>query len=206
MMTNWNFNKAEKPLLLVVSGPSGVGKDAVLARMKERKLPLTYVVTTTTRPKRETETEGVDYNFIKPSEFQQLIGQNELLEWANVYGNFYGVPKAPIRQALSRGFDVIVKVDVQGAASIKKIVPNAVFIFLMPPDMEELTRRLEQRLTESPESLKRRLATAPLEIEKLPDFDYVVVNPEGEIDNAVREIMSIIAAEHCRIHPRSIEL
>ncbi|AHB12823.1 MULTISPECIES: guanylate kinase [Dehalococcoides] len=205
-MTNWNFNKAEKPLLLVVSGPSGVGKDAVLARMKERKLPLTYVVTTTTRPKRETETEGVDYNFIKPSEFQQLIGQNELLEWANVYGNFYGVPKAPIRQALSRGFDVIVKVDVQGAASIKKIVPNAVFIFLMPPDMEELTRRLEQRLTESPESLKRRLATAPLEIEKLPDFDYVVVNPEGEIDNAVREIMSIIAAEHCRIHPRSIEL
>ncbi|ACZ61212.1 guanylate kinase [Dehalococcoides mccartyi] len=205
-MTNWNFNKAEKPLLLVVSGPSGVGKDAVLARMKERKLPLTYVVTTTTRPKRETETEGIDYNFIKPSEFQQLIGQNELLEWANVYGNFYGVPKAPIRQALSRGFDVIVKVDVQGAASIKKIVPNAVFIFLMPPDMEELTRRLEQRLTESPESLKRRLATAPLEIEKLPDFDYVVVNPEGEIDNAVREIMSIIAAEHCRIHPRSIEL
>ncbi|AGG07146.1 guanylate kinase [Dehalococcoides mccartyi] len=205
-MTNWNFNKAEKPLLLIVSGPSGVGKDAVLARMKERKLPLTYIVTTTTRPKRETETEGVDYNFIRPAEFQELISQNELLEWANVYGNFYGVPKAPIRQALSRGSDVIVKVDVQGAASIKKIVPNAVFIFLMPPDMDELTRRLEHRLTESPESLRRRLATAPLEIEKLPNFDYVVVNPEGEIDNAVREIMSIIAAEHCRIQPRLIEL
>ncbi|MEQ4487386.1 MAG: guanylate kinase [Dehalococcoides mccartyi] len=205
-MTNWNFNKANKPLLLVVSGPSGVGKDAVLARMKERKLPLAYIVTTTTRTKREKETEGVDYNFIRPAEFQQLIGQNELLEWANVYGNFYGVPKAPIRQALAHGFDVIVKVDVQGAASIKKIVPNAVFIFLMPPDMDELTRRLEHRLTESPESLKRRLATAPLEIEKLPDFDYVVVNPEGEIDNAVSEIMSIISAEHCRINPRSIEL
>ncbi|PKH45005.1 guanylate kinase, partial [Dehalococcoides mccartyi] len=88
-MTNWNFNKTEKPLLLIVSGPSGVGKDAVLARMKERKLPLTYIVTTTTRPKRETETEGVDYNFIRPAEFQELISQNELLEWANVYGNFY---------------------------------------------------------------------------------------------------------------------
>ncbi|MEN8613937.1 guanylate kinase [Dehalogenimonas sp. THU2] len=197
---------APSPVLVVLSGPSGVGKDAVLARMKENRLPLQYVTTVTTRAQRPGEQDGLDYHFSSREEFKKLLDQDELLEWAEVYGNFYGVPKAPVRESLKQGRDVVVKVDVQGAASIKKIAPDAVFVFLLPPSLEELTRRLSRRLTESPETLKRRLDTAPLELAQLGMFDYFVVNNEDKIDQAVAEISAVITAEKARVHPRHVIL
>ena len=194
------------PVLLVLSGPSGVGKDAVLERMKERRLPLRYVTTVTTRAQRPREVEGKDYFFTSQAEFKGLIDQNELLEYAEVYGNFYGVPKAPVREALRGGHNAVVKVDVQGAATIKKIAPEGVFVFLLPPSLEELTKRLSRRLTESPQTLKRRLETAPEELSQLGMFDYFVVNHEDKIDQAVDEIAAIITAEKSRVRPRRIEL
>ena len=202
-----SFNPPQpSPVLLVLSGPSGVGKDALLERMKERHLPLQYITTATTRPQRRREVDGKDYHFVSQAEFKKLIAQDELLEWAEVYGNFYGVPRAPVREALRSGHDVVVKVDVQGAASIRKIAPEAVFVVILPPSLEELTKRLSPRLTESPETLKRRLETAPEELKQLPMFDYFVVNHEDQIDQAVAEISAIITAEKARVHPRRIEL
>ncbi|APV43445.1 guanylate kinase [Dehalogenimonas formicexedens] len=195
------------PVLLILSGPSGVGKDAVLERMKERRLPgLKFITTITTRSQRPREIDGKDYHFTNQADFKKLINQNELLEWAEVYGNFYGVPKSSVREALKQGSDVIVKVDVQGAASIKKIAPEAVFVFMLPPSLEELKDRLSRRLTESPETLKRRLETAPEELHQLQGFDYFVVNHDGKIDQAVSEISAILAAEKSKVHPRRVNL
>jgi guanylate kinase len=200
------FNPPSKSLLIVLSGPSGTGKDAVLSRMKESGYPLEYIVTVTTRPKRAKERDNVDYHFVPVGKFQEMIKKNELLEWANVYGNLYGVPKQPIKQALEKGQDVIVKVDTQGAAAIKKILPQSVFIFLMPPSMEELTLRLSQRRTELPFDLALRLKTAEEELKQLPLFDYVVCNQRDGIDQAISDITAIITAEKCRVTPREISL
>lgn len=205
-MISSNRETQNNPLLIVLSGPSGVGKDAVLAKMKSSGEKLAFIVTNTTRTQRPGEQQDKDYHFTSVEDFQKMLAEDELLEWANVYGNYYGVPKGPVRKALSKGADCIVKVDVQGAANIKKIVPEAVFIFLMPPSMEELTKRLTNRLTETPEALKRRLKAANAEIEKLSDFDYSVVNRQGRIDLAVKDIKTIIKAEKLRTKKRCIEL
>ncbi|MBE9482371.1 MAG: guanylate kinase [Chloroflexi bacterium] len=201
-----SFNLPKRPLLIVISGPSGAGKDAVLTKMKELGCPLEYVVTVTTRPQRGKEKNNVDYHFISKERFQEMIERKEFLEWANVYGNWYGVPKEPVKQALDKGQDIIVKVDIQGAATIKKILPQAVFIFLVPPSMEELVLRLKQRHTESPFDLALRTKTAEEEIKQLSLFDYIVVNKRDEIDLAVSEIKAIITAEKCRVTPREITL
>jgi guanylate kinase len=195
-----------KSLLIVLSGHSGAGKDAVLTRLRESSYPLEFITTVTTRARRANESEGVHYHFVSRDKFQELIDRGELLEWANVYGNYYGVPREPVRQALSWGKDVIVKVDVQGAATIKKILPQAVFIFLAPPSMEELVMRLEQRRTESPSDLDLRIEAARKELEKLPLFDYIVINQQGEVDRAVADLGAIITAEKCRITPRELTL
>jgi len=200
------FNLPTRSLLIVLSGPSGTGKDAVLSKMRELGYPLEYIVTVTTRPKRANEKNNVNYHFVSTEKFQEMIKNNELLEWANVYSNWYGVPKQPIKQALDKGQDIIVKVDTQGAATIKKILPQSVFIFLTPPSMEELTLRLKQRHTESPFDLALRLKTAEEEIKQLPLFDYVVVNKQDEIDLAVSAIEAIISAEKRRVTPREISL
>ncbi len=200
------FNPLTRPLLIVLSGPSGAGKDAVLAKMKESGYPLEYIITVTTRPRRAKERSDVDYHFTSIEKFQEMINNEELLEWANVYGNRYGVPKQPVKQALDKGQDVIVKVDIQGAATIKKNLPQAVFIFLLPPSMEELTTRLKQRNTESPYDLATRIETAQEEIKQLSLFDYAVVNKQGKIDQAVSEIKAIITAEKCRVSPKEIAL
>lgn len=198
--------KKANPVLIVISGPSGVGKDAVLARMKESGRPLHYVVTATTRPKRPGERDDSDYHFVSKEEFEELIKQGELLEWANVYGNLYGVPKRQVQQALAQGRDVIVKVDVQGAATIKSILPQAVFIFLAPPSVAELERRLKERETESAEEFELRMKTARGEMNALPMFDYVVVNHQDQIEATIAQIDAIICAERCRVKPRVIEL
>ena len=196
----------KRPLFIVLSGPSGIGKDAILTKMKESDYPIEYITTVTTRPRRAKERDNIDYHFVSTESFQKMITGNELLEWANVYGNWYGVPKKPVKQALDKGQDIIVKVDIQGAATIKKILPEAVFIFLIPASMEELATRLKQRQTESPSDLTLRTKTAEEEIEQLHLFDYIVVNKQDEIDLAVSEIKAIINAEKCRVTPREITL
>ncbi len=181
-----------------MSGPSGVGKDAVLQRMRALNTPHHFTVTATTRPQRETETDGVDYIFVQRNDFQRMIESDELLEWAEVYGNLYGVPKSQVTDALSRGQDVILKIDVQGADNIRRQVPGAVYVFLAPPNMAELESRLSRRMTESPEALKLRLETASKEIQEAAKFDYVVVNHRDRLDETVAQIESVIRDEHSR--------
>ncbi len=198
--------RISRPLLVVLSGPSGVGKDAVLARMRKLGRPFHYVITATTRPKRAKEKNGVNYHFFSRKEFQQMIDKHRLLEWANVYGNYYGVPKDEITSALSKGVDTIVKVDVQGAATIKEILPQAVFIFLMPPSVEELEKRLRRRRSESTKDLALRLERAKGEIESLPLFDYVITSHPNKLDEVISQIDAIIAAEKRRVKPRTVKL
>ena len=198
--------KSYRPLLIVLSGPSGVGKDAVLDRMKESRRPFHYVVTATTRPKRAREKDGIDYHFLSGKEFHQMMNDHQLLEWANVYGNYYGVPKDEITSALSKGVDAVVKVDVQGAATIKKILPHAVFIFLTSPSVEELEKRLKKRHSESSADLALRLEKAREEIRSLPLFDYVLTCRQNKLDEVVFQIDAIVIAEKCRVKPRIVEL
>ena len=196
----------DKPLLIVLSGPSGVGKDAVLDHLKKSSPNFKFVTTMTTRPRRHNEKNDLDYHFVSQDEFQTLLKNNELLESANVYDNWYGVPKEPIRQALKQGNDIVIKVDVQGAATIKKLAPEAVFIFLMPPSIDELAARLNRRYTESPESMALRLRACQHEMEQISKFDYVVFNHRNQIESAVNEIKAIITAEKCRVKPRIVTL
>jgi guanylate kinase len=206
LRTKRRGDRSSRPLLVVLSGPSGVGKDAVLARMRKLERPFHYVITATTRPKRAGEKNGVNYHFLSRKEFQQMIDKHQFLEWANVYGNYYGVPKDEITSALSKGVDTIVKVDVQGAATIKKILPQAVFIFLMPPSVEELEKRLRRRRSESSEDLTLRLEMAKGEIKSLPLFDYDITSHQNKLDEVVSQIDAIVAAEKRRVKPRIVKL
>jgi guanylate kinase len=174
--------------------------------MKKLGRPFHYVVTATTRSQRAGEIDGVDYHFLSQEEFQQMMDKGQLLEWAKVYGNYYGVPKDEITRALSKGMDAIVKVDVQGAATIKKILPQAVFIFLVPPSMVDLELRLKQRHSESSNDLALRLEKAREEIKSLPLFDYVITSYQDKLDWVVSQIDAIVAAEKCRVEPRVVEL
>ncbi len=183
-----------------------MGKDAVLSEMKKRNLPFYYAVTVTTRPKRRGEKDGADYHFVSESDFRQMVDRGELIEWAKVYGNYYGVPRRELREGLGQGKDVILKIDVQGAATIKQILPEAVFIFLLPPSIEELTSRLMQRQGLSDSELSLRLSKAQEEMDKLSLFDYVVVSQKDRLDIAVSEIVSIITAEKCRTKQRKLRL
>jgi guanylate kinase len=201
----FSFPLQKKPDLFILSGPSGVGKDAVLHKLKETSLPLKYVVTMTTRPRRERERDNIDYTFVSKEYFQDLIDNDGLLEYANVYDNMYGVPRVQVEEALDKSNDVIVKVDVQGAENIKRVKPDSISIFLSPSSLSELSRRLKQRHTESHESLELRIKTASEEMEKLSEFDYVVINKKGEIDRAVYEIRAIITAEKCRVRKYTVK-
>jgi guanylate kinase len=195
-----------RPLLIVLSGLSGVGKDTVLDELKKAKFPAYICVTATTRPRRPGEKDGIDYHFLTTEKFQEMIDRDQLLEWATVYDNRYGIPAAPVREALKNGQDVIVRIDVQGAATIRKKVPQAVLIFMVTSNLEELERRLKKRRTESVAQLELRLKTALAELEKLSMFDYIVVNREGQISRTIADITAIIAAEKCRANPVQIEL
>ncbi len=193
-------------LLVVISGPSGVGKDSVLARLREMDYPFHFVVTVNTREKRPDETEGKDYHFVSMGAFAEMIEKGELLEHAVVYGDYKGIPRQQVRAALASGKDVIMRIDVQGAMTIRRLVPEAVLIFVLAADEDELAERLAARKTETPGSLKIRLATAREELKRISEFDYVVVNRTDSLDRAVDDVMSIIRAEHCRVHPRQVTL
>ena len=205
-MTDPNPLPEQTALLVVISGPSGVGKDSVLRGLKERGLPFRFVATMNTRPRRPDEVDGVDYHFVTTDAFVTLMEQGELLEHAVVYGDYKCIPKQPIREALQSGHDVVLRVDVQGAATLKRLLPEAVFIFLTTSSEEELVARLSNRQTESPESLRIRIATAREELQRIPEFDYVVVNPVNRLEEAVQDVIGIIRAEHCRAHPRAVKL
>jgi guanylate kinase len=202
---DWN-GRQQWPLLIVISGPSGVGKDTVVHRMRDRKLPFRFVVTATSRPRRDDEEDGVDYVFLTRDQFEAMIARGELLEHALVYGQFKGIPRQHVREALASGQDVVLRIDVQGAETVRSLCPEALLIFLTTRDEEELARRLRKRRTESTESLALRLATARREYEKIDLFDYVVVNADGELDAAVDTIEAIIRAEHHRTRPRQVRL
>jgi len=192
--------------MMVLSGPSGVGKDAVLSRIRELGYSQHIVVTATTRTIRPTEKDGVDYIFLDQGAFDKKVADNEFLEWAEVYGNCYGVPKDQVREAISSGQDVIIKADVQGAATIKKLNPYGVFVFLAPPSFQDLEKRLRVRKTEAQIDFERRLETARDELQQLPLFDYVVVNADGALNDAVAALESIIQAERWRYPRRTLEL
>ncbi len=196
-----------QPLLIVISGPSGVGKDTVLHMMEARgEQPFHFVVTATTRPIREGEVHGVDYFFVSSDEFAQMIEEDELLEYAIVYNDYKGIPKQQVRDALASGRDVIMRLDVQGAATVKKIEPEAVLIFLTTESEEELVSRLRARKTETAEGLNLRIATARQEMKRASEFDYVVLNKDDRLEEAVDTIEAIIHAEHHRTHPRKVSL
>ena len=196
---------AGDPLLVVISGPSGAGKDSVLERLRERGLPAHFTVTATTRPQREVKPQDHRFlSFLSEPEFGRLLAEDGLLEHAQVYGYHYGVPKAPLREAIARGEDVLLRVDVQGAATIKSLVPDAVLIFLTPPSIEELEARLVERGQDDAETVRRRVQAATRELEEQPRFDYAVVNERDRLDDAVDRVQAIMLAERCRVGRRPV--
>lgn len=207
MSSDTKFNPIQpSPLLIVISGPSGAGKDTVMQRMKERGLPFHFVVTATTRPKRPNEVHGKDYFFITKEEFARMIEQDELIEYAIVYGDYKGIPKEQVRAALASGKDVVMRLDVQGAETVRKLAPEAILIFITTASEEELVRRLQERKTETSEELALRIATARKELQRIEAFDYVIVNSDFHLDQTVDVIRSIIEAEHHRVKPRKVTL
>jgi guanylate kinase len=200
------FDRQQPPLLVVISGPSGSGKDSVVQRMKERGFSFHFVVTATDRAPRPNEIHGQDYYFYSKCEFEQMIAEGELLEHACVYGQHKGIPKAHVRQALRSGQDVVMRVDVQGADTVKKLIPAAVTVFLTVESERELLSRLRERRTEPEDALQSRLGHACQEMARMPDFDYVVVNHRSRLDDAVDDVVAIIRAEHCRSVPARVYL
>ncbi len=194
------------PLLVVISGPSGIGKDAVVQALRETNPDTHFVITMTTRLPREEERDGVDYFFVSRDEFEELIAKGELLEHAKVYSDYKGIPKDQVRQALLSGKDVIMRLDVQGATTIRNLCPEAVLIFLTASTRQEWIERLAGRCSESPEEFDLRIATAEAEYDKLDTFDYLVVNADGMLDQTIDTIQAIIHAEHHKVHPRQVTL
>lgn len=195
------------PLLIVISGPSGAGKDSLLARLRERALPFHFTVTATTRPQREVNPADHEFlTFLSDAGFDRLLSADGLLEHAEVYGYRYGVPKAPLREALARGQDVIMRVDVQGAATIKRLLPLAVLIFLAPSSIDELGERIRRRGLDDPEAVRRRLDKAAWELAQQSPFDHVVVNERGRLDAAVDQVLAIIEAERRRPGRKPVRL
>ena len=178
--------------LFVISGPSGVGKDSVIDGLKKLGRPYHFTVTATTRSMRPGERDSIDYIFLTRDEFRRMIDHDDLLEWAEVYGNLYGVPKSQVNDALNRGQDVIMKIDVQGAATVKILHPDAVLIFLEPPNMKSLEERLRSRNTESDAEFQTKLTTAFQEMNEAAWFDHRLINRDGHLEDAVASIDRII--------------
>jgi guanylate kinase len=191
-----------QPLIVVISGPSGIGKDAVLKELKKRNTPLHFVITATTRPIRPGEKDGVDYFFLAKEEFERKIAHDDFIEYAWVYEDYKGIPRSQVEEAVKSGKDVVLRLDVQGAATIRKLYPEAVLVFLVPTDTREWYDRLCARKTETPETLKVRVSTAIREIEQIGIFDYIVLNAQDRLNEAVEDIIDILKVEHLKVHHR----
>ncbi len=194
------------PLMIVISGPSGVGKDSVLRAMKNSELPIHHVVTVNTRAPRPDEKEGVDYFFVSREKFEDMIAHEELIEYSHVYDDYKGVPKSQIQDALDSGNDVVLRLDVQGAEKIKNIYPQAISIFLLPSNQDDWYKRLGGRRLGNEKDLDKRIMTVKDELVKAREFDYLVVNEQNKLTQTVQMIESIITAEHLRAKPRKIKL
>lgn len=186
----------QKGILFILSGPSGVGKGTVRKALFEQDTHLRYSISMTTRNMRPGEQDGVDYFYKSKEEFERLIGQNKLLEYASYVDNYYGTPRDYVEETLEAGHDVFLEIEVQGALQVKENFPQGVFIFLIPPSLEELKNRIVGRGTETPDLVKNRLNAARDEIEMMDAYDYVVVN--DQLDHAVSKIQSIVQSEHCK--------
>ena len=186
-----NLTVNNNPLLIVLSGPSGVGKDAVLNKMKCVCQNFHFTVTATTRPKRKGDVDGKDYIFLSREDFEEKLKTGEFIEWAEVYGNLYGVPKTQVTSALNDGLNVVIKIDVQGARTIKTLAPEATFIFLLPPSLHILEKRLRDRMTESTSDLRKRLVTAKNELSDSDWFDFSIINEDDGIEDVVNQIILI---------------
>jgi guanylate kinase len=185
-----------KGLLLVLSGPSGVGKGTLCNRLRSLSPELVYSVSATTRKPREGEVDGVNYFFKTHDEFRDMIEAGDLLEWAEYVGNFYGTPKSFVQETIDQGKDIILEIDVQGAMQVKERFPEAIFIFVLPPSLEELQSRITNRGTETESSIRSRMAAAGEELKLMEHYDYAVVN--DVLETACNRVQSIIAAEHCK--------
>lgn len=185
-----------KGLLILISGPSGTGKGTVCDLLRQKHPEISYSISATTRQPRPGEQDGVNYYFYTKEKFREMIDQGQLLEWAEVYGNFYGTPKQKVLDRLEAGEDILLEIDTQGALNVMKVMPEGLFIFLLPPSLEELAARLKGRGTETEESLHRRLGAAVDEIKLATKYRYVVVN--DKVEDAEETIAKIIEAEHHR--------
>ena len=185
-----------KGLLILISGPSGTGKGTVCDLLRQKHPEISYSISATTRQPRPGEQDGVNYYFYTKEKFREMIDQGQLLEWAEVYGNFYGTPKQKVLDRLDAGEDILLEIDTQGALNVMKVMPEGLFIFLLPPSLEELAARLKGRGTETEESLHRRLGAAVDEIKLATKYRYVVVN--DKVGDAEETIANIIEAEHHR--------
>lgn len=188
---------ARHGILIVLSGPSGTGKGTICKALLASCTNLHYSISATTRPPRPGEVNGVNYWFIAPEEFRRMVGQEELLEWAEVYGNYYGTPRRWVADMLGSGQDVVLEIDTQGAMQIKRKFPQGVFIFIVPPSLKELEDRIVKRGADSPEVIVKRLGCVKEELGFAPQYDYAVVN--DEVAAATTKIAAIILAEKCRM-------
>jgi guanylate kinase len=195
-------------LLVIISGPSGVGKDTIIDALRERPRDpdYHYVVTCTTRPMRPGEVDGVSYHFLTRARFLELRDAGELLEANEVHGNWYGTPRRQVRDALAAGHDVILKIDVQGAQMVKERVSDAILIFVVPPTLEALFQRLKSRATESADQLEIRQRNAAIELARQEDYDYVVVNETGQVEKTAARIDEIMASERARHGSRRVSV
>lgn len=199
------YARPRYPLLIVISGASGVGKDTIARHLIDlHPDKFHFVVTATTRPPRANEVHGQDYFFYTPDEFAHLIETNELIEYAIVYNDYKGIPKQQIREAMASGKDVIMRVDIQGAKTIRKLVPNAITIFLMAESEEAMVNRLRERKSETPEGLNLRIATARQELKRIEEFDYCVINAQSRQEESAAALLAIISAEHNRVKQQPV--
>jgi guanylate kinase len=195
----------DTPLMIIISGPSGVGKDSVLRALKKLDLPLHHVVTANTRKPRTDEVEGVDYYFVTKNYFEEMIKKDELLEYSEVYQDYKGVPKFEVRKAIKTGKDVIFRLDVQGAEKIKALYPHSILIFLIPPNQEDWYKRLGRRRLDKEKDVDMRIKTVQDELKKISVFDYIVVNAQNELTKAVDTIVAIITAEHHKTEKHDLD-
>ncbi len=193
-------------LLFVLSAPSGAGKDTVIGKLRERGVDFHVVSSVTTRAPRPGESDGNPYHFVSEETFQRMAKRGELLEYAQVYGHWYGQPLRQVQDNLRIGRDVLLKIDVKGAETVRNKVQGAIFIFLMPGSLEEQMERLTGRHTETQEEQARRLAEARTELAQREKFEYCIVNRQGHIEEAVTQLHAIMLAEHCRTQPRSLNI